>query len=249
MSQIVTLNGKILTSDGKAVAVPENNWMGNNIEFVEKVYDHQGTLADNTNYDDWTASTTTKVCIASVNADTFSAQMDTYEYMLEWIWEVDIAHTEGATLTAMPDRQYGTFYQSIHRRAYGLTNFENRNEQYNYCTAYYTASNYIIYYNTSGTLTWTTNPSYGIYAVVVASTLSGTTANTTTVTIKTPTINARSNTTYFATARKTEVDSANTKFRIIGNLYRADINSSPVKLAYRKAMYLYAESMLQQKGG
>ena len=249
MAQFVTLDGKLLTSNGNAITIPENNWMGNNVEFMNKIYDHQTTLNETTTFDSWTASTTAKTCIAAKSLSTFSANMLDYEYMIEWIWEIGVGFNEGATMNTIPTRQYGTLYQTIHRRAYGLTNFESQNQAYNYCTSLFTTSSYAIYYNTSGTLTWTSGITYGLYCVITAAGLSSTSANTITVTPKTPAITARSSTTYFATARKADVDSSKTKIRIIGNLYRVDAGSCALKIMYEKAMFLYKDSMLTQKGG
>lgn len=245
MSSIITLNGNILTSSGSAISIPENNWMGDNVEFIEKIYDHQTTLNETTTFDNWTASTTAKTCIAAKSLPTFSANMLNYEYMIEWIWEIGVGFKDGATMNTIPTRQYGTLYQTIHRRAYGLNNFESQNQAYNYCTSLYTTSSYVIYYSSSGTLTWGSGASYGLYCVITAAGLSSTSSNTITVTPKTPAITARSSTTYFATDRKADVDSSKTKIRIIGNLYRVDINSCALKNMYEKAMFLYKDSMLQ----
>ena len=54
----------------------------------------------------------------------------------------------------------------------------------------------------------------------VASTFSNSTSGNPTVTVKTPTINARCHNSYFATARASELDQANSKVKLVGKLYR-----------------------------
>lgn len=244
MAQFITLNGSILTSGGNAVTIPENNWMGDNVTFMYQLYDSQFNLNKTTTFDNWTASTTAKACISAVSLDTFQASMTEYEYMMEWIWEVQIGFKDGATMSLIPTREYGTAYQTIHRRAYGITNFESQNQAYNYCTSFYTASSYIIYYNSTPALTWSSGQSYGIYCAVTAPTISSTSSNTPTITPKTPSVSARCSTTYFDTARKVDIDSSTTKIRIIGNLYRVDFHSCALKNMYEKAMFMYKDSII-----
>ena len=64
----------------------------------------------------------------------------------------------------------------------------------------------MLYYNTSGTATFTWSSTYGFYPAAVAATFSSSTTDTPNITIKTPTLNARCNSSYFAVARGSDVD-------------------------------------------
>ncbi len=214
-----------------------HTWMGDNPLFLGKVYSLDTTL-DKTTFDTWSASTTAGTIQASENGTVTKIDLEHYEYFLEWLWCIDVAQLDGATLKAMPDRSYGAFYQVAHRRPYGLANFEIENVAYGYVTALYTGSQYYIYYNTSGNRTWTTTM-YGVYGANTAGTLSSTSSATPNLTPKSPAITARCNASYFATGRKAEVDAENTTIKVQGNLYRVDKDTSPLKNMWKKAYHMY----------
>ena len=214
-------------------------WQGANAELVEAdYYTWSGTLA-NTTYSSWTPGTTATSILATTNAKTFVADMTKYEYMLEWVWDVETAWPSGQTMSYCPMRNYGTMYQTVMRRPYGLQNFADDNWAYNYVTNDYTASQYLIYYNSSKNLTWTTTM-YGIYAsALTAAGVSSTSSNTPTITPKRPVVSARCNSSYFTTTRAGQVDQANTTIKIKMNLYRMDINTSNLHFMWRKAIDMY----------
>ena len=83
--------------------------------------------------------------------------------------------------------------------------------------------NLLLYYNTSGTASYNYANTYGIYQAIQAPTFSNTTADTPTVTIKRPVLNARCNATYFDTARKAEIDTANSTVRLSCEVFRVPI--------------------------
>ena len=217
-----------------------HDFMGDNPVFVKKIYD-QKIYLKNTNYPSWTPSTTAGSIIAtkSLTDEKFTADMTQYEYMIEWLWDAHMAYPAGQTYKVTVDRGYGAQYQTIHRRPYGLDNFAAENFNYNYCTSLYTSSQYIIYWNSSGTHTWTTT-AYGVYSSGLnAATLSNTTNNSITVTPKTPTVSAKCHASYFSTTRAGEVDQENSYIKIIGNLYRMDLGSCALRQMWGKAVHLY----------
>lgn len=219
-----------------------HTWMGDNCELIDpNVYSLDTTL-DTTSFPTWTASTTAGTVKATQNGTITKIDLEHHEYILEWLWDIDIKHLDGATLKAMPDRAYGAFYQVVHQRPYGIANFEIENDAYNYCTAMFTSSQYNIYWNTSGNQTWTTTM-YGVYCVNTAGTLSSTSSLTPNLTPKSPAITARCNKSYFATARKQEIDSANSTIKVVGKLYRVDRDSSPIKNMYMNAIHLYSHPL------
>lgn len=242
-SQTITSNNTYdVTGLAQVVVNVPNNWMGNNCDKLNfNPYVYQTTL-DQTDFPTWTASTTATDMLAAQNIGGFVAATDYYDYIIEWLWCVDDAYLEGATLTAMPSRSFGAFYSVVHRRPYGLSNIETETPSYNYCTALYTSSVYTIYYNKSGNLSWTTS-SYGAYCVNVVSTLSSTSSTSPTVTLMTPKITARCHSSYFATARKAYIDPKNTTIKMVGNIYRVDAGTSPLTNMYMNAVHLYSHPL------
>lgn len=219
-----------------------HTWMGDNCELIDDNLYTLDTTLDTTSFPTWTASTTAGTIKAAANGTVTKLDLKDYEYYLEWIWCIDVAQLEGATMKAMPDRTYGVFYQVAHQRPYGITNFETENDAYNYCTVLFTASEYNIYYNTSGNQSWTTSM-YGVYCTNTAGTLSSTSSLTPNLTPKSPAITARCNSSYFATARKAEVDAENSTIKVVGKLYRVDRDSSVIKNMYMNAVHLYSHPL------
>ena len=215
------------------------NWMGDGWELWKERFYQQEVALEDTDFATWTPSTTAQVIQAYANVGTFSADMANYEYMLRWRWYYDIAQSAGATLKATVDRQFGCIYQQLHRRANSLTNISTMTDSYNYCTTMFSGSSYIIYWNTSGTLTFNVGQSYGFYAAAQAATFSSGTSNTPTVTVRRPPISARCSATYFATARAPEVDQENSFCRLVCDIYRIKRTTGAVRNMYRDAMEMY----------
>lgn len=213
-------------------------WLGVEAEHVGQLYHASYTLAD-TDFATWTPSTTAKAIIASKNLSTFSANMSQYEYWLEWRFDYESVLNDGATTKAQVDRQFGSLWQNLHRRPYGLNNFETLTDSYNYCASAFTGATYTIYWNTSGAHTWTSGISYGFYGALTAATFSSTTATTVNVTPKTPVINARCSNTYMTTARAKEINQDESTIVVTGDLYRVKKGTSTVRHFYRSALEMY----------
>lgn len=199
----------------------EYDWMGKMAEFVQTVYNNETALAD-TLYASWTPSTTAKAIIATANATTFTADLANYEYILKWETSVDVKLNSGATTKTQLIWEGADQYQFLSKRPNSLANIEAMNWNGNNCSTYFTVP-FMRYYNSSGTATYTHSISYGIYPALTAATFSSSTSNTPTVTVKTPTMNARCSNTYFGTARAAEVDQTNTIIKRVGKLYRIKI--------------------------
>ena len=195
------------------------NWMGEDVECVNSsLYDADVALSS-TAYSTWTASTTAKSLKATTSLSTFSADMANYAYLLRWVVTTDVAHNEDATLAAIPVKQVIIFDQQIMKRPNSLANIQAEN--YNGNVYVNTATlGWTQYYNTSGTLTYAWTPSYGFYGSVPTPTFASSTANSTTVTPKTPLLYVRCHSTYFDTARYGDIDIDNTSWHIHGELYR-----------------------------
>lgn len=226
----ITLMGATY-SDVPAVTLPQSpsgtatfydyDFRGKMPEFVEIVYENEVALED-TDFATWTPSTTAKTIVTTKNATTYVADMTNYEYILKWETTFTPVYNEGATLKAQVIWEGADQYQMICKRPNSLVNIEAMNFNANTCNTYFTVP-MLRYYNTAGTSTYTHSISYGIYPGLTASTFSSSTSNTPTITIKTPTINARCNASYFAVARAPELNQAESTFKTVGKLYRIEI--------------------------
>lgn len=213
------------------------DWMGDEAECIDdNVHSFSATL-DNTDYATWTPSTTAAVIVASVTKTARAINTGDYDYLLRWRFTADVAYTEGVTMKAVPIRQAIEIYQAIIKRPSSLANLQIPTFTANGCITLYTAP-IIDYYNTSGSHTMTFTGSYGFYPAAVAATFSSSTSNTPNLTIKTPTISARCNSSYFATARGAYVDQENSTVKLHGDLWRMKRGNAAEKM-YESAVNLY----------
>lgn len=190
-------------------------------ELVRVVCDQEFSLAD-TGFSTWTPSTTAAVIKASQNITTEVLDMANYEYILKWETSFFAAYQSGATMKAQVIYETADQYQQIRRQPNNLANLQTLNFNSNTCTTYFTCP-LLRYYTSAGASSYTHSISYGIYPALVAATFSNSTSLTPTLTVKTPTINARCYASYFATARAAELDQANSKVHLVGKLYKQEI--------------------------
>ena len=253
MSKNVTLMGASY-SDVPSVILPQTGggtaifhdmdyalaWLGPNAVHVDTIYSKDYTLAQ-TEFNTWTPSTTAKDIVASGNvSQTFSADLEHYEYIIRWRCDFHNALNSGATKKAQINMQLGSHWSHIHRRPYGLANIGSMTDSRNYCTNIYTTSTLLVYWNTSASRTWTTTNSYGIYQTIQAATFNNNDSLTPTVTFVYPKISARCYSSYFSTARASEVDKANATVKIRGDLYRIDVGYGYGRQYYRDAYEMYS---------
>ena len=213
-------------------------WMGPSAEHVSTFYTKNYTLAD-TGFNTWTPVNSATVIQDSENVGTFTADLVNYEYFIRWRCEYIGAFNTGATLKTQINKQLASHWQSIHRRPYGLANFESMTDSRAYCNSMSTASTYIIYWNSSGNLTWTTTNSYGIFQTIQATTFNSVNSGTPVVTMLSPTISARCYSSYFSTTRAAEVDKNNSTIKIRGDLYRIKKGYGQIRQAYIDALDMY----------
>lgn len=199
------------------------NWMGDEVEFVQKVYDQEIKLSDTT-YPSWTPSTTAKAVKAAVNAATHNADMSQYEYLIKWSVVFNAVYNDGTVPKVAPHKECAEIYQVIFKRPNSLATLSSKSYVGNAYVNLYTAP-LNVYYNSSGSLTYTFSVSYGFYPSATAPTFSNATTDATTITIKTPALNARCSTTYFSTAMAGNIDQDKSKFKVVGKLYRMPIGS------------------------
>ena len=230
----VTMGGVDITS--QVLTADSWSWMGSEVESLGTLYEHDFTL-DDTSFSTWTASTTAGSILATANAGTISADMSQYEYFLHWTFRLDAAYTSGATLKAIPYRECQDAWQHCLRRPNSLATIADNDFLANGCVTVMTAP-LLDYYNTSGTRAYTYSNSNGIYPTVQAATFSNSTSDTPTVTVKRPIIYAKCHNSYFATSRKANIDTTNTKFTLKCEAFRVPIGGI-ARVAYQNLINTY----------
>ena len=212
------------------------NWMGKNPTLV-KTLTETVALKD-TDFDTWTPSTTAKVILASADFGTFEADMANYDYMVKWTFDTNLSYLAGATLAVMPIKQMAIAAQSLNRRPSNYQSLVGKTLNQNY---YYSLIGIpaCIYYNGSGAIAYASQGSYGFYIAQVNPAYSNNFADTPTVTLKRPTVSARCDTTYMATARAAEIDK-NSTLTIKCEVYRVD-KPAMVETIFNELMDMYEE--------
>ena len=195
------------------------NWMGKGAEKIA-TYAKTTIALEDTSFNGWTPSTTAKAIKSAANAGTFTSDFSQYEYLIRWRFRFDAAFQSGATLKNTVYREAAEIWQVLTRRAGSVANINEGATPTNSCVTLYTAPLNVYYGGTTNTLTFTHSVSYGIYPSATAAAFASTTKDATTVTVKTPAINARCNATYFATTRASELDQTNSTFSYCGEVYR-----------------------------
>lgn len=229
---IIIPSGQFLTGDQVIGPIPEQYydmsgdmaWLGKDAECIDSsVYSISATLST-TGFSTWTPSTTAYSIVTTTNAKTFSADLDKYQYYIVWECGCDPAYTGTPTLKAhfLMSRAY--LVQEILKRPSSWANIQANNWNGNACVSLYTGNFGRYYGTTTGSVTYTWAVSYGFYFGAVAATFSNSTADEMTVTIKSPTLNARCSTTYMSTSNAAKVDQANSKWWVRGKLYRVKKN-------------------------
>lgn len=244
-SQIIVQPDSGYTALSQVIVNPFNyDWMGVNPEFVANVYPTKTYSLSDTGFDTWTpSSTATDIITSETLSTTYALDFNNYEYLVRWRTNTHIALLDGATKKYQIEQIMGSQWQSLHRRPYGLANFSTVTDSYNYCTTVISASNYVIYWNSAGTKTWTTTTSWGLYPTLTAATFSNSTSMTPNVTLKTPKVTAKTNSSYWTTARAAEVDKENSTVKIRGDLYRFKYGDGWVRNCYRDAVEMYTNPL------
>lgn len=225
--------GKFLTGDQTISAIPDSwydmggalSWFGAGAELVTTF-----TLADvklsATDFNTWTPSTTATDILATRNAGTFTAtDAPNWNYFIVWETKIPIVYASAGTNKAKPLFLASIIINAIFRRPSSYDNVmaSNYNNTVN-ATAY--TGNFLRYYGTTtNSKTYTYNASYGLYGAATAATFSSATADSPTVTAKTPKISARCSTTYMSTTNAGYIDKDKTIISQKGYVYKAKLST------------------------
>lgn len=197
-------------------------WFGPGTTFVERKLNKTINLANDTSFDSWTASTTAgEIKAASSSADfTVTGDYNNAYWVVTRVY-VDYAYKSGVTLKNIPKR-YSHYYTTLifpyPNDNANLVGGTNSSVTYANQTARYG----IRYYgSTTGTLIYGVG-SYGAYFNSAPTV----TASGASFSFTLSKLNAKCNTTYFATSRKAYIDSANTNVVVTSDVYKTPVPNS-----------------------
>lgn len=219
----------ILPTDGGGTAQffdMDNNlaWLGADAQQVSGEFYSKVDYLKNTLYNGWSPSSTAKAIVASVtlSSNKFSAaNLDEWAYYIIWDCGIDVEYTGSPADTARTLMSRGLIIQELIRRpgswaAIGTETFGTTANQ----SAY--ASTFMRYYNDKSSLTYTWAASYGFYNSATSPAIANTSNLTTDITPKTPTLNARTSSTYLSVANANLIDQNNSVWWIKGaGIYKA----------------------------
>lgn len=217
------------------------SWLGENAEYVQKIYDWNGTL-DDTTYSTWTPSTSTKAILAASNnvASYVANDIDDYDYTVVLRFCCVPAFLSGATLKNTVLRFVSSAIFCLNKQPNTYAQFASGNYT-SYGAALVASNSTVFYYNSNGVITYYSgNYGPGFISVLVPVSFSGS-GTSRTLTFNRLAINARCNATYFSTARAAQIDTANTTLR-----YRLDIFKSKNPFL-RKKMYEFQTDILNDQ--
>lgn len=178
-------------------------WLGPNVEYVGKLYEWNGTMADTT-YADWTPSTSSATILSSVSsAFTFTRDAtDTSSYYLVGGWDNKFVYNSGTTLQAASTHFVSMGVYTIYPTFNNYSSYIN--STFDTWSSRSTMSFYYLeYYNTSGNLTGQAisyAPAYNTTSISMQS------SNNTTYNFYRPSLSARCSSTYFSTSVAPQLD-------------------------------------------
>ena len=204
------------------------SWLGAGAELFAGEFYRKVDVLKNTLFNGWTPSSTAKAIVASqtLSPKKFTAtDLDKWAYYIIWECGVDLEYTGSPTNTARPLFSRCYMVQELIRRSGSWADISNGVCETLAAQSAYT-STFMRYYNNNSTLTYTYAASYGFYNSATSPIIGSTSALSTAITPKTPTLSARTSTTYMSTANAGLVDQDNSKWWIIGaGVYRAKRNT------------------------
>lgn len=232
---------KFYVADGtKTTGTLNFNWMGENPEFVNRIYSMSTTL-DQTSYNGWTPSTTAKSIVASSTLSTKQAvNLANYDYFFVWFCDCDVAYNSSWSPSAASCiREVSMRTQSVIRRPQSAS-VPTSTFSYN-ATQEALVGLYFCNYYSSASETGITFTSYSpcYLSAITAFALSSTANDSINVTIKTPVLSARCNSTYFSTTNATKVDQANTTIKLVCDMYRVKARSNFVTDGWGALTYIF----------
>ena len=220
----------------------EYNAFGDRAELIQS-YGPIDIAFEDTNFSDWTPSTTAGTILTQSDYATIQLDMANYEYMLKWKISTTFVPRSGAELVSMPILQCNTVPIFLFKRPNNSANIKNQVYNYN-ASLVGTQINVIRYYNASGTNAITPTTSNGVYSSTSSTVAySSTASNTPTLTIRRPGIVVKCSSAYLSESSAAMLDLENTVIRFSAELYRTG------KGGYGNSVYRTAVEFFNEMDG
>lgn len=223
--KLAWVNGSLLTGTGSGGGGGAYAWLGDGATKID-TKNITINLARDTSYDSWTASTTaTAIKAASSSADyTLNGDFNSYDYCFVTKGFVQPVYVSGTPTTYRTHRvaqYYVTYYYGYPNSS---TTSQVQTDTIGNVISLSSSSNFAVqvYYNSSGRLASRAATQCGPIYMSSYPTLSATTVSNgqSTITYKLPAFNAKCDSSRFSTTRKGQVDSANTNYSLVLEVYR-----------------------------
>lgn len=232
----ITTNGTYTAPSGKAYSPVNVNvnppylCIGKNptllrTELKPKVY-----LKD-TDYATWTPSTTATIIAPTTDEFTFDADMLNYDYMLCTQLYTHLYYDDGAQQKAMYIEGSSETWTATYRYPSAVTQFFDRNWNINGANPAIQDVKSTYYYAANGNEAIVNSLSYGITLSTQMPTVSSTSANNPTWTVKSPNIQARCHGSYFSNYNAGHVNQNTSYYQLKYILYRVDYGTCPFRFA------------------
>ena len=198
------------------------SWMGKNPIKIATPLDEKVFLKD-TAFATWTPSTTATTLVASTNLSAQTIDLASYDYVIHVLFHTHFNYGTGRTGKNYIINYYATYGHILYSRC-GNTLNSLRNNTPNTATSMNIPIYYgLIYKNSQGAEALYSSGAYGVYN---SSTPASVTLSATSVTIKTPQIQARCNSSYFSTANCSAVNQDTSYYESKIELWRVDFQTS-----------------------
>ena len=223
--KLAWVNGSLLTGTGSGGGGGAYAWLGDG---ATKLYTKTITinLASDTSYDSWTASTiATAIKAASSSADyTLNGDFNSYDYCFVTKGFVQPVYVSGTPTTYRTHRVAQYYVTCYYGYPNPSTTAQVQTNTIGNLTSLSSSSSYAIqlYYNNGGSLVSRSATQCGpIYMSTYPSfSMGDVSSGQATITYKLPAFNAKCDSSRFSTARKDQVDSANTNYSVVLDVYR-----------------------------
>ena len=243
------LTGKTAYVNGQKITGTNTStwtWMGQSPELVRS-----STIEDtlsNTDFPYWEPSTTAGVILAAQTLPAISIDLATYDYFVYFRVDTDLKYLSGYSYPRVLRYFLVGGYPITKGPGTSATTTTNFTRRTNIAGTGYTnyQTDYRIRYRSTSDAIRLYRGGYGpVYlGTLTAPTFSDTTSNTPDLTINIPALYARASTSYMTTAQFLYVDDANSKFKIIVDLYRVVKNTTDMATVEDNMLDLYSNPIM-----
>lgn len=219
---------------------PITTFAGTSPEFVGTLGTINLKLSD-TSYSTWTYNANSAGTIKQYeNYTTFVADVANYEYVVCWDVLINHVYSSSYSPSAAMVNEYQTIASYLYRRpsSYALALDNDYNALLSDNTTKYVST----YYTSTGSYVIGYQASYGVYASGVAQVISSTTSATPTITVRTPSIMVRGNTSYFSDSAAAAIDTDKSTIKMVANLYRVPVGKSLQRLLQERSISMLIEN-------